>query len=110
MEEIKFLVKGSTLKPFLVMFAKRGTNLTALCTCPAGQKGQHCEHGVEILRGSAKGVMSSNLKDVGIVESWLPGSDVEDALLKVSEAEAYLDSAKKLLSAAKRELAQALRD
>ncbi len=54
--------------------------------------------------------MSSNLKDVGIVESWLPGSDVEDALLKVSEAEAYLDSAKKLLSAAKRELAQALRD
>lgn len=38
----RFLVQGSAPEPYVVEFFRRGSNLTAECTCPAGLLGQHC--------------------------------------------------------------------
>lgn len=35
MNQIKFLVLGSSEYPYEVNFIKRGNNLSAYCTCPA---------------------------------------------------------------------------
>ena len=52
MERIDFLVQGSAFHPYEVKFLKRSEkNLSAYCTCPAGDNGQYCKHRFSILEG-----------------------------------------------------------
>lgn len=44
MEDICFLVQGSAEEPYKVTFKKNGSNLSAYCTCPAGENCQFCKH------------------------------------------------------------------
>jgi len=110
MEKIYFLVQGSAEEPYKVTFQKSGNTLSAYCTCPAGENGQYCKHRFRILGGSAEGIVSGNSDDVMIVKSWLPGTDVEAALLEVTEKEILLEKAKKDLSAVKKKLARTMND
>ena len=111
MEEITFKVQGSAPEPYRVMFVRRSNkNLSAYCTCPAGNNGLYCKHRFSILDGVTKGVVSDNQEQVAIVHSWLPGTDVEAALRKVHEIEEEAKEIKKRLSAAKKEVAKAMRD
>lgn len=111
MQEISFKVQGSATDPYQVLFVKRSEeNLSAYCTCPAGSFGQYCKHRFNILDGETKGIVSGNLDDVEIVRSWLPGTDVETTIIKMRELEAKAAEIKKALSAAKKEVAKALRD
>jgi hypothetical protein len=111
MLEISFAVQGSAAVPYKVVFAKRsGNNLSAYCSCPAGDNGQYCKHRFNILDGQTKGIVSDNLNDVMVVQSWLTGTDVEKALSKMRELEAEAEKIKKALSAAKKEVAKAMRD
>jgi hypothetical protein len=109
MEEILFLVQGSAEIPYKVAFRRSGKNLTAYCTCPAGENGQYCKHRFRILDGVDDGIVSNNKNDVLIVKSWLPGSDVEAVLMEVAEKEKALEKAKKDLSITKKKLARAMR-
>lgn len=52
--------------------------------------------------------MSGNEADVQTVVSWLPGTDVEQALQQVQMAEKKLEDAKKDLNGFKKKLARAL--
>jgi hypothetical protein len=110
MDELRFLVQGSAEAPYRVTFQKKGNNLSAYCTCPAGDNGQYCKHRFNILGGITDGIVSSNEQDAKIVESWLPGTDVEAAWNEVMDAEEKFESAKRELSAAKKRLAGAFRD
>lgn len=110
MEEICFLVQGSAEEPYKVTFRKKGNNLSAYCTCPAGENGQHCKHRINILCGITDGIVSENEAKVKIVTLWLPGTDVEVALNAVIDAEKKYERAKQGLSAAKKRLARAFRD
>ena len=111
MQEITFEVQGSAAEPYFVVFVRRSdTNLSAYCSCPAGENGQYCKHRFNILDGVTKGIVSNNLDDVKVVQSWLPGTDVEAALIKMRELEAEAAKLKKALSAAKKEVAKAMRD
>lgn len=109
MKKVEFLVQGSASEPYLVTFTKEGDNLNAFCTCPAGENGQYCKHRFGILSGSEKSIVSENKAQVPIIESWLPGSDVEAALMTLAEAEHEHDHAKKRLSLAKKGVAKAMR-
>jgi len=109
MEKIIFLVKGSTPEPYKVTFTKNDNNLNAFCNCPAGVNGQYCKHRFAILAGDNKAVVSANKDQVIVVKSWLPGSDIEEALIKLAEAEQKYDKAKNRLSAAKKSVAKAMR-
>ena len=88
MSEITFKVQGSESDPYVVTFAKDGANLTATCSCRAGKLGQYCKHRLNILLGDTDGMVGGDPADVAVVVSWLPGSDVEEALQQLAAAEA----------------------
>jgi uncharacterized Zn finger protein len=88
MREMRFEVQGSAPEPYEVIFVKRSDkNLSAYCSCPAGENGQYCKHRFNILAGIAKGIVSHNEDDVKTIQSWLPGTDVEAAIAKMRELE-----------------------
>jgi len=110
MDEVCFLVQGSAEEPYKTTFQKKGSNLSAYCTCPAGENGQYCKHRFRILAGSNEGIVSDNKDEIMIVKAWLSGTDVETALIEVAEKERVLEKAKKDLSAAKKKLARVMLD
>lgn len=110
MNEVIFLVQGSAPEPYTVTFIKDGNNLTALCTCPAGEHGLYCKHRFAILDGNAEKIISDNKEDVEKVLSWAPGTDVDIAYKEVKEAERIYEEAKKNLSKLKKKLARAMLD
>ena len=111
MQEISFEVQGSATSPYRVLFVKRSEeNLSAYCSCPAGGKGQYCKHRFSILDGKSNGIVSGNIEDVKIVQSWLPGTDIHAAITKVRELEVEADKTKRALAAAKKEVAEVMRD
>lgn len=107
---IIFMVQGSATDSYKVTFSKERKNLTAFCTCPAGQNGQYCKHRFRILAGDPTGITSSNLEEVKTVASWLGGTDVEVALKQVKEAELVLRNAEKEVSKLKKILARTMRN
>lgn len=111
MEEIFFEVQGSAPKPYRVSFVRQSsTNLSAYCTCAAGENGQYCKHRFTIMEGQKKGIVSTNADDVKIIQSWLVGTDIEKALLKLRDIEREAERIKTELTLAKKNLAKALRD
>ena len=108
MEELTFLVKGSSKDPYEVIFIKDGDSLTAICNCPAGTYGNFCKHRIAILDGNAKSINSENSDKVTTVVEWLAGTDVEAALRELREVEKLNDKDKTALNTAKRKLARAM--
>ena len=86
MNELVFMVKGSSSKPYEVVFLKEGDHVTALCDCMAGKNGQHCKHRFRILEGSQQDIVSDNAGEVAEVLIWLVGSDLEEAMTEISNA------------------------
>ena len=108
MEELIFLVKGSTSKPYEITFIKDGDSLTALCTCPAGQFSNSCKHRVSILDGDASAISSDNADQAPKIVEWLVGTDVEDALVAMRAAEKDPGKTKKDAAELKKKLARAM--
>ncbi len=108
MEELVFLVKGSSSDAYEVTFIKDGSSLTALCTCPAGQFGNSCKHRIAILDGKSNAISSGNAEQARKVTEWLVGTDVEAALFELRAAEKTTDCAKDVLAALKKKLARAM--
>ena len=109
MGTIQFLVQGSAVDPYEVTFQKAGNNLSAFCTCAAGQNGQYCKHRFQILEGNAEGIVSGNIEQVSAVVAWLPGTDVAEAMAVLDVAEREFDRTKKVVTNAKKNLASAMR-
>jgi uncharacterized Zn finger protein len=110
MNEVIFLVQGSAEEPYEVIIRKEQDNLTALCSCPAGLNRMYCKHRFRILSGSKEGIVSDNGENVDVVKNWIFGSDVENALKELFEAENEMEAIKKKVSALKKKLARTLMD
>jgi hypothetical protein len=109
METIKFLVQGSAEEPYQVIFRKEKDILSATCTCQAGENGQVCKHRTSILDGNSEGIASENRDQVTTVVAWLPGTNIAVAIKALVTAEGEQERAKKAVSAAKKNLAAAMR-
>jgi uncharacterized Zn finger protein len=108
-DTFEFLVQGSAAQPYCVSFRHRDAkNISAYCTCPAGEKGMQCKHRIHILRGLLDGVVSNNTTDVTTVAGWLAGSNVETALRAIDQLEKEAERTRQALSAAKKALSQCL--
>jgi uncharacterized Zn finger protein len=107
-EELVFLVKGSSSDAYEVTFIKDGPSLTALCTCPAGQFGNYCKHRIDILDGKFDSISSDNADQAPTVTAWLVGTDVEMALSELRAAESTTECAKKDLAVLKKKLARSM--
>jgi uncharacterized Zn finger protein len=110
MDRFEFLVQGSAAEPYHVAFRREGRNLSAHCTCPAGESGKYCEHRINILRGSVDGIVSKNAADIATVASWLKGTDVDAALQTVTRLEADAERIDQALIVAKQTLSEYLLD
>ena len=109
-DTFEFPVQGSAAEPYVISFRRRDdNNISAYCTCPAGESGMSCKHRVRILRGLIQGIVSPNTADVITVAGWLAGSDVEAALQTIDDLEKEVERIK-ALSAAKKALVQCLLD
>ena len=108
MEEITFLVRGSSPQPYEVIFIKDGDSLTAVCDCPAGTFSNVCKHRTSILEGSFEAITSDNADQAPKVVEWLAGTDVEAALTELRQTEQSSAPDKKAIAAAKRKLARAM--
>jgi uncharacterized Zn finger protein len=109
MQELQFLVQGSSPEPYRVTFTIVDKNLNAYCTCPAGQNGQYCKHRFGLLAGDTRKLVGPNEDEVRTLLQWLEGSDVEEALEAVHAAERDFLRAKKALAEAKKNVALAMR-
>jgi len=108
-DTFEFLVQGSAPEPYVVSFRRHeAKNISAYCTCPAGESGMSCKHRVRILRDLVEGIVSANATDVTTVAGWLAGSDVETALQTIEQLEKEAERIKKALGAAKKAVAQCL--
>jgi hypothetical protein len=68
-DTFEFLVKGSAPEPYVVSFLRRDAkNISASCTCRAGESSMSCKHRIRILRGLVEGIVSDNATDVSSVE------------------------------------------
>jgi uncharacterized Zn finger protein len=110
MDSFEFLVQGSAPQPYHVSLRREGRNLSAHCTCPAGESGSYCEHRINILRGSVDGIVSKNTADVATVAGWLKGTDVDAALQTVTRLEKEAERIKEALGSAKQTLSEYLLD
>jgi uncharacterized Zn finger protein len=107
-EELVFLVKGSSSDAYEITFIKDGSSLTALCTCPAGTFGNLCKHRVAILDGNVKAISSDNADQAPKVLEWLVGTDVETALAELRVAEKSKEHSKDEVMTLKRKLAKVM--
>ena len=108
MEQIDFVVRGSSSGTYEITFIKDGDSLTALCTCPAGQFGNSCKHRVAILDGRSESISGDNADKVPTVTSWLVGTDVEAALSELREAEKIKGFPRDEIALLKKKLARAM--
>lgn len=108
LNELIFLVKGSSPDPYELTFIKDGDSLTALCSCPAGQYGNFCKHRISILDGDGRAIVSDNADQVSTVVDWLQGTDVAAALTEFRNIEKSAEAPKSTLVTAKRNLARAM--
>jgi uncharacterized Zn finger protein len=104
MNELVFHVKGSSSKPYEVVFLKEGDHMTALCDCMAGQNGQHCKHRFRILDGNPEDIVSDNSDELSTLREWLVGSDLEAVLSEIASAKTRED-----IMAAKKKAARIMR-
>ncbi|MBF0124476.1 MAG: hypothetical protein HQL60_03970 [Magnetococcales bacterium] len=109
MADLNFQVMDTQNKVFDVIVSKNGKNMTAICSCSAGVN-DICQHRINILSGSAKGVVSKNSGEVKTVTSWIAGTDVGKALHDVLECAKRLENATEDFGSARKRLIKALRD
>lgn len=106
MQEISFKVQGSALDPYDVVFKKQAdAKLSAFCSCQAGKNGKSCKHRFNILKGIKEGIVSDNLEDVELVQSWLHGTNLEQAINKMRKLESEEEKIKKELEDTKKVVA-----
>jgi len=109
-ETLEFTVQGSKGDKYHVAVRRAGGNLTATCTCRAGQNGVHCKHRMALLVGDVSNLISDNDSDVTALAEIIKGTDVETALKSLAAAEEALQAAKGEVSQRKKALSRALND
>ncbi|EIQ01600.1 hypothetical protein OpiT1DRAFT_00172 [Opitutaceae bacterium TAV1] len=99
-EELIFRVRGSASEPYTVRIVRRsGNNLSAYCDCPAGKKGSHCKHRIRLLDGSSENATTENPSNWNTLAQWVAGSDIQEALVALKDAEKELAEAKRCVHA-----------
>ncbi|MNY21848.1 hypothetical protein D3C86_1554220 [compost metagenome] len=103
---LKFNVQGSVEEPYAVTFERIGAKLRAYCSCEAAERGLHCKHRINILKGDKKGIVSGNEADVPKVVSMLAGTKLEIIMKEVGALEDEAERIKKELKKSKEKLAR----
>jgi hypothetical protein len=91
---LSFKMKGSQGNIYDVYADRKEDGLWMTCTCDAGQRGVHCHHRLELLRGQPGALASDNASDIELLKALLAGTTLADALDALDAAEAAQAAAK----------------
>jgi hypothetical protein len=109
-QKIMFLVQGLEKEPYQIMFTRVDEDghhqLICECECISAAHGDLCGHRLRILEGSTSHIVSDNRDQVYIVQQWLMGTELEQAVRELVKAEKLLDYAERQLSTARNQLAE----
>ncbi len=109
MRQIEFTVRGMKGDLYTCTFEREGDNLNAFCTCPDGRSGNYCKHRFALIDGNHDIVVSNNAQEVDELLEMVSGTDVETALVALSEAIETYQQAEERLIEAQNGLAMAMR-
>lgn len=109
MRRVEFTVRGMRGDLYTCTFERDGDNLNAFCTCPDGHAGNYCKHRFALIDGNQNIVVSNNAEEVDDLPEMIAGTDVETALVALSEAAENYQQAETQLTEAQHELARAMR-
>jgi hypothetical protein len=105
---LRFSATGSKGDPYEIVAQRRGQHVIITCTCGAGINGTYCKHRFALIHGDVSDLASNNIEDVKALRSMITGSTLADALTEVVQAEEVAAKANRLMSAAKKRVAQAM--
>lgn len=107
---LRFRIQGSAPDPYQIEFEHALGQLTARCTCPAGEARQACKHRIRLLAGDLSGMVDGTAEDVQLLRSLLPRTRLQDAIEAMALAESDMAVAKKRVSAAKHMLSRVMHE
>lgn len=109
MSTLRFYVQGSAPEPYEVLIERISSEkIKVSCDCPAGMFNTHCKHRVSILKGDYKAVVSDKdqANEFTTLESWIPGSNIENVLNQMDELESEIKAKQTELRNVKKKLAR----
>ncbi len=100
---LSFLVQGSGQLPYEVVFHTEGDKLTALCSCPAGEKGVFCKHRIRLMQSDLTGVVGG-AENLSKLLEFVNKSVMKTALIRLEDAEKNSAQVALQLSKAKKDV------
>lgn len=91
---LRFQMRGSEGDIYDVEAERNGDAVRITCTCEAAENGIHCHHRLELLRGDAKALVSSNISDVRALATMVEGTELAAAMVALTAAEGAQAAAK----------------
>jgi SulP family sulfate permease len=112
LREIRLVVQKGDQEPCELVFLRRGTNMSATCSCQHEDKSTLCSHRLTLLRGEL-GTMSlveGSEEDVKKIPLMVAGSDIDQALKALEAAEEMMQEANQDYREAKAQMIDAMND
>ena len=106
MVRMEFVVEGSQSDEYVVAFEIIDRTAKAACTCAAGTSGLFCKHRTALLDGDVSRLRSGNTSEVARLGPLLQNSDLGTGYARLQAATETCDKAKRMLDAAKKQLAR----
>ena len=106
---IEILVKSSSDNPYTVRFYLEENEISAFCSCPAGDNRKLCKHVKRIIAGDDSILFDSNQKNIFLkISSHLERTSIPILLSELNESEILLENAQKNVKKAKKALEKAV--
>jgi hypothetical protein len=106
---IEILAKSSSGDPYTVRFYLEENEISAFCSCPAGDNRKLCKHVKRIIAGDDSILFDNNQRKIFLeIGSHLQKTSIPSLLSKLNESEIALENAQKNLKKAKKALEKAI--
>ncbi len=106
---IEILAKSSSGNPYTVRFYLEENEISAFCSCPAGDNRKLCKHLKRIIAGDDSILFDSNQKNIFLkINSHLERTSIPILLSELNESEILLENAQKNVKKAKKALEKAV--
>lgn len=112
LQEIRLVVQEGDTAPYEVIFQREGTNMSARCSCQQADANRLCFHRLTLLRGELGDLIlvEGTEADVQNIPNMLQGTDIEQALKALDEAEELMQEAHEDYREAKAQMIDAMKD
>ena len=106
---VEILAKGSSGNPYTVRFYLEENEISAFCSCPAGDNRKLCKHVVRIMTGDDSILYDSDQKKIFMkIGSHLQRTSVPNLVYELNESEILLENAQRKAKKAKKALEKAV--